>query len=78
VLKDGWVRSRKNNRQAAEMKIKITLKKSFIGRREKHRKILASLGLRKPHQSVIHKDTPSIRGMVNKISDMVEVAGVKD
>jgi large subunit ribosomal protein L30 len=60
------------------MKIRITLKKSFIGKPEKQRKILRSLGLKKLHHSVIHNDTPSVRGMIHKISFMVEVAGVKD
>lgn len=59
------------------MKIRITLKRSFIGKREKHKKILRSLGLRKLNQSVIHDDVPSIRGMVNKVSPMVEVVRVK-
>jgi len=60
------------------MKIKITLKRSFIGRCEKHRRILKSLGLRKPNHSVIHNDIPSVRGMADKISHMVEVVTLKD
>jgi large subunit ribosomal protein L30 len=59
------------------MQVKITLKRSCIGRNERHRKIVRALGLRKPNQSVIHNDTPSVRGMINKISYMVEVAGLK-
>jgi large subunit ribosomal protein L30 len=58
--------------------LRITLKRSPIGRSEKHRKILRSLGLRRPHQSVIHSDTPSIRGMLNKVSYMIEVEPLKD
>ncbi len=60
------------------MKIKITLKRSFIGKREKNRRILKSLGLRKLNQSVVHNDVPSVRGMVDKISSMVEVVRLKD
>ncbi len=59
------------------MKIKITLKRSFIGRSEKHRKILKSLGLRKPNQSVVHNDVPSIKGMTDKVIHMVEVVKIK-
>ncbi len=55
------------------MKIKVTLKRSSIGRIKKHRLILKSLGLRKINQSVIHNDVPSVRGMTNKVSYMVEV-----
>lgn len=53
--------------------IKITLKRSVIGRPEKHRKIVKSLGLRKISQSVTHKDTPSLRGQIHKVSHMIEV-----
>lgn len=60
------------------MKIKITLKRSLIGRREKHKRILKSLGLRRLNQSVIHNDIPSVRGMADKISHMVEVVKLKD
>ncbi len=60
------------------MKLKITLKRSFIGRSGKVRRIILSLGLKKLHQSVVHNDTPPIRGMIHKISTLVEVAGIKD
>ncbi len=60
------------------MKIKITLKRSFIGKCEKHRRILKSLGLRKLNQSVIHDDLPSVRGVTDKISHMVEIVRLKD
>ena len=56
--------------------LKITLKRSYIGRCERHRRILSSLGLRKLNRSVIHDDTPSIRGMINKVSHMVEVTKI--
>ena len=57
--------------------LKITLKRSFIGRPEKHRKILRALGLRKINQSVVHDDTQPIRGMIGKVSHMIEVSPVK-
>ncbi len=53
--------------------LKITQKRSLIGRPEKHRKIIAALGLRKINQSVTHNDTPVIRGMIHKVSHMIEV-----
>lgn len=53
--------------------LKITLKRSLIGRPEKQRKILRSFGLRKINQSVEQKDIPSVRGVIHKISHMVEV-----
>ena len=54
-------------------KIKITQIKSRIGRRESHRKCLDGLGLKRMWQTVELEDTPSIRGMVNKVSYMVNV-----
>jgi len=49
-------------------KIKVTLVKSMIGRSEKHRRVLRGLGLKKLNKTVELDDTPSIRGMINKVS----------
>ena len=57
---------------AAKM-IKITLVKSAIARPGKHKAIVAGLGLRKLNGSVLRQDTPEIRGMINKISHLVQV-----
>jgi len=53
--------------------LKITQIKSAIGYNQKMKKTLRALGLRKMHQSVVHADTPVIRGMVNKISFLLKV-----
>ena len=53
--------------------LKITQIKSAIGYNQKMKKTLRALGLRKMHQSVVHTDTPVIRGMVNKISFLLKV-----
>ncbi len=53
--------------------IKVTLKRSYIGRPWRQRRVLEALGLRKINQTVVHKDTPSIRGMIHKTSHLVEV-----
>jgi large subunit ribosomal protein L30 len=57
-------------------KITVTLKRSVIGYQQDQRGTVAALGLRKIHQTVEHEDTATIRGMVNKISHLVEVAEV--
>ncbi|MEZ4550016.1 MAG: 50S ribosomal protein L30 [Desulfobacterales bacterium] len=54
-------------------KIKITMVKSMNGRPEKHRKILRGMGLTKLNKTVELEDTPSIRGMVNKVTHLVKV-----
>jgi large subunit ribosomal protein L30 len=53
--------------------IKITLKRSGIGRNKYFTKVLNGLGLRRLHQTVVLKDTPEIRGMINKVCHMVTV-----
>jgi large subunit ribosomal protein L30 len=58
-------------------KIKITQVRSVIGRPEKHRRIIESLGLRHHQASVIHNDTPQIRGMAFKVRHLVSVEEVK-
>ena len=53
-------------------RLKITLVKSMIGRPEKHRRVLRAMGLTKLHRTVDLEDTPSVRGMVNKVSHLVK------
>lgn len=53
--------------------VKVTLVKSPIARPEKHRKVLEGMGLTKLNKTVVLKDTPEIRGMINKVSFMVSV-----
>jgi len=53
--------------------LKITLVKSMNGRPEKHRKVLRGMGLTKLNKTVELEDTPSIRGMVNKVTHLVSV-----
>jgi large subunit ribosomal protein L30 len=53
--------------------LRITWKKSCIGRPQNQRRVIRSLGLRRLHHSVVHSDTPTIRGMVNKVAHLVSV-----
>jgi large subunit ribosomal protein L30 len=57
-------------------KLRITLKRSPIDYNKKQKITVRTLGLRRLHQSVEHADTPQIRGMINKVSHLVEVAEV--
>ena len=54
-------------------KLKVKLKRSLIGRREDHRRTVRALGLGKVNSEIIHDDTPQIRGMIHKISYLLEV-----
>jgi large subunit ribosomal protein L30 len=58
-------------------KLEITLKRSPIGRPEDQRVTVTTLGLRKLNQTVVHNDTPQIRGMVNKVSHLVSVKEIE-
>ncbi len=58
-------------------KLKITQVKSVIGRPEPHRRVITALGLRRNQTSVIHNDSPAIRGMINKVRHLVTVEEVK-
>ncbi|MCL1127138.1 50S ribosomal protein L30 [Shewanella surugensis] len=55
--------------------LKVTQTKSSIGRLPKHRATLTGLGLRRINHTVEVEDTPSVRGMLNKVYYMVSVEG---
>ncbi|MBK8191101.1 MAG: 50S ribosomal protein L30 [Vampirovibrionales bacterium] len=54
-------------------KLNIRLTRSLIGRPMTQKKIAIALGLRKSNDLVSHDDSPTIRGMVNKISHLITV-----
>ena len=58
-------------------KFKVKLVKSLIGRLKKHKATAYGLGLKKINQQVELQDTPSIRGMINKISYLLEIVVIK-
>ncbi len=59
----------------ANKTITVELTRSPIGRLPKHRATITGLGLRKVGQRRELEDTPSVRGMVNKVYYMVKVVG---
>ncbi len=64
-------------KKAAEKKhlkmINIKWVRSAIGAPEKHKKVVKGLGFTRLNQIVAREDSPSIRGMVNKIPHLVEI-----
>jgi large subunit ribosomal protein L30 len=62
---------------AAPKKIKITQTKSVIHTLEKHKRTIKALGLGRPNYTVVHNDTPQIRGMINAVRHLVVVEEVK-
>jgi large subunit ribosomal protein L30 len=55
--------------------ITVRLMRSMIGRPEKHRLVLRSMGLTKVHKAVVLPDTPQTRGMITKVRHLVRVEG---
>ncbi|MCB1667737.1 MAG: 50S ribosomal protein L30 [Porticoccaceae bacterium] len=56
-------------------KIKVTQLSSTIGRLKAHKACISGLGLRRIGHTVEVEDTPAVRGMINKVSYMVQVEG---
>ena len=53
--------------------LRITWKRSAIGRPKKQSRIIRSLGLTRLNKTVVHFNSPTIRGMVNKVKHLLEV-----
>jgi large subunit ribosomal protein L30 len=53
--------------------MKVKLVRSVYGRLKNHRDCVRGLGLRRMHQVVELEDTAATRGMLNKVSYMVQV-----
>jgi large subunit ribosomal protein L30 len=51
----------------------VKLVRSPVGTRSDHRATVLGLGLKKMHQTRVLEDTPAVRGMVNKVSYMVQI-----
>jgi large subunit ribosomal protein L30 len=57
----------------AKKTLKVKLVRSPIGCKQSHRDTVRGLGLRKVNSEIVLEDTPSVRGMINKISYLVQV-----
>ncbi len=58
---------------AQKKKLKVTLVRRKYGRIPRHISCVTGLGLRRIRQTVELEDTPSIRGMINKVSYLLKV-----
>ncbi len=54
-------------------KLKITQTRSIIRRPGTQKRTMIALGLRRMHQTVVHEDSPQIRGMVAQVHHLVRV-----
>ena len=57
-------------------RLKVTQIRSTIARQEPQKRTIRALGLRKLHRTVVHEDTPQIRGMLRAVSHLVKVEEV--
>jgi len=60
---------------ASKKMLKVTLVRSPIRQLPNHKLCVQGLGLKRMHQTVEVEDTPSVRGMINKVYYMVRVEG---
>ena len=60
----------------AYKKIKITQIKSAIGYRKRTKDTLIALGIKKMNCSVVHSDSPAIRGMITYVNHLVRIEDV--
>jgi len=55
-------------------RLKLTLTRSIIGLSPKQEATVKALGLRRMNRSVVHEDTPTIRGMIAKVPHVLRVS----
>jgi large subunit ribosomal protein L30 len=54
----------------------VTLVRSPIGYTKDQKQTVLALGLRRMHQTIEHRDTPALRGMIRKVEHLVQVEEV--
>jgi large subunit ribosomal protein L30 len=68
----GKVTAGKSEAAKSGKRVRVTLVRGLIGTRESHRATVRGLGLRRINHTVELEDTPSVRGMINKVSYLVK------
>lgn len=58
--------------------LKVTQVKSTIGSVGSHKRTVRALGLKHPHDSRVHENTPQLRGMIHKVRHLVSVENVEE
>jgi len=64
----------KTNTKSGQLRVKLV--KSTNGRIASHKACVTGLGLRRMHSSAVVADTPENRGMINKVSYLLQVEEV--
>ena len=64
------------NKKNENKTVYVTLVRSPIGYTKDQKKTVLALGLRRLHQTIEHRDTPAVRGMIRKVEHLVQVEEV--
>ena len=59
-------------------KLKITQVGSTIKQLENQKRTMRALGIKRLHQTVVHNDSPTIRGMISRVAHLVAVEPVEE
>ncbi|MCL4531514.1 MAG: 50S ribosomal protein L30 [Chloroflexi bacterium] len=60
-------------KESAGKTVRVTLVRSPIGYTKDQKATVLALGLRHMHQTVEHKDTPALRGMLSKVIHLLKI-----
>ncbi len=60
-------------KESAGKTVRVTLVRSPIGYTKDQKATVLALGLRRMHQTVEHKDTPALRGMLSKVIHLLKI-----
>ena len=64
---------KKDQSAAGSKTLRVTLVRSPIGFTKDQKATVFALGLHRMHQTVEHKDTPAVRGMLTKVIHLLKV-----
>jgi large subunit ribosomal protein L30 len=53
--------------------LQITYIRSSIGYSQKHKATIRALGFHRLHQTMVHPDSPALRGMLSKVDRLVKI-----
>lgn len=60
-------------KEATGKTIRVTLVRSPIGYTKDQKATVRALGLRRMHQTVVQRDNPAVRGMIQKIIHLLQI-----
>ena len=60
-------------KDSSDKALRVTLVKSPIGYKKDQKATIRALGLHRMNQTIEHKDSPAIRGMLNKIIHLIKI-----